>query len=236
VRLAALSHLPVAYVWTHDSVAVGEDGPTHQPVEHLMALRAIPGLSVVRPADANEAAEAWRAALLHRRGPTGLVLSRQELPVLDIALERVREGVGRGAYVLSEPAQGRVDAVILATGSEVHLAMAAQRLLAGGGIGARVVSMPCWEWFAAQPPAYRDAVLPPSVRARVAVEAGVTMGWERWTGDAGVVLGLDRFGASAPGEIVQRELGLTAQRVAEAVRACAARAGAARASGGPGAA
>jgi transketolase len=218
VRLAALCELPVVHVWTHDSVAVGEDGPTHQPVEHLMALRTIPGLSMVRPADANEAAEAWRAALLHRDGPVGLVLTRQDLPVLDVAPEQLREGVTRGAYAVAGPAAGRIDALLLATGSEVHLALAAQRLLAQEGIQVRVVSMPCWEWFAAQPPATRDAVLPPSVRARVSVEAGVTIGWDRWIGEAGVAVGVDRFGASAPGETVQEQLGLTPARVADAVR------------------
>jgi transketolase len=218
VRLAALSELPVICVWTHDSIAVGEDGPTHEPVEHLMALRAIPNMSIVRPADANETAAAWRCAMLHADGPVGLVLSRQDLPVLAATPDRVAEGVKRGAYVVSDPPAGQIDALAIATGSEVQLAVAAQQLLAAEGIGVRVVSMPCWEWFARQDGDYRDSVLPPQVAARVSVEAGVSFGWQRWIGPRGIAVGLDRFGASAPGEVNLEKLGFTAQRVAEAIK------------------
>lgn len=215
VRLAALNELPVTFVWTHDSIALGEDGPTHQPVEHLMSLRAMPGLAVVRPADANETAEAWRFAIEQRHRPVALILSRQKLPVLD--RERAR-GVARGAYVVADAAQGDPKAILIATGAEVHVALAAQELLAGEGISTRVVSMPCWEAFMEQDAAYRDSVLPRSIRARVSVEAGVTLGWERWIGDGGAAVGLDRYGASAPGEINLERLGFTAQNVASKVR------------------
>jgi len=217
VRLAALSSLPVIYVWTHDSVCVGEDGPTHEPVEHLMSLRAMPDLAVVRPADANETVEAWRWAMTHTRGPVALILSRQALPVVDRAEAAPAAGLARGAYVLLD-APGKLDAVIVATGSEVQLAVAARSLLAAEGIGVRVVSMPCWEAFESQDQAYRDSVLPPSLRARVSVEAGVTFGWQRWIGDRGVAIGVDRFGASAPGKTVAEGLGLTVANVAAAVR------------------
>jgi transketolase len=215
VRLAALNELPVTFVWTHDSIALGEDGPTHQPVEHLMSLRAMPGLAVVRPADANETAEAWRFAIEQRHRPVALVLSRQKLPVLDP--ERAR-GVARGAYVVADPAQGDPKAILVATGAEVHVALASHQLLAGEGIPTRVVSMPCWEAFMEQDAAYRESVLPRSVRARVSVEAGVTLGWERWIGDGGAAVGLDRYGASAPGEVNLERLGFTAENVASKVR------------------
>jgi len=216
VRLAALNDLPVIYVWTHDSVGVGEDGPTHQPVEHLMSLRAMPNLAVFRPADANETVEAWRCAMLHRSGPVALILSRQNLPVVDRTQFAPASGVGRGAYVLAD-ALPKLDAIVIATGSEVQLAMAAREELAKQGIGVRVVSMPCWERFEAQEPAYRESVLPPAVRARVSVEAGVTFGWSRWVGDRGVTLGVDRYGASAPGKVVMEQLGLTVAAVVDAV-------------------
>ncbi len=215
VRLAALNELPVIFVWTHDSIALGEDGPTHQPVEHLMSLRAMPGLVVMRPADPNETAEAWRYAIAERGRPVALVLSRQKLPVIDAAVAR---GAARGAYVVTDPPDGSPKAILMATGAEVHLALAAQRLLAGDGVGTRVVSMPSWEVFARQDAAYRTAVLPPSIRARVSVEAGVTLGWERWLGDGGVAVGLDRYGASAPGEVNLERLGFTPERVAGCVR------------------
>ncbi|WP_428262107.1 transketolase [Haliangium sp.] len=218
VRLAALNHQPVIYVWTHDSIGVGEDGPTHQPVEHLMSLRAMPHLDVVRPADAVEAADAWRYAMARSEGPTALVLSRQNLPVLDRA-EAGPGDLGRGAYVLADvPAGADIDAILIATGSEVSLAVAARALLGADGIAARVVSMPCWEQFARQSAEYRDSVLPPAVTARVAVEAGVSLGWATWVGLGGRALGLDRFGASAPGEVLMREFGFTPERVAGAVR------------------
>ncbi|MBK9029741.1 MAG: transketolase [Myxococcales bacterium] len=220
VRLAALSHLPATYVWTHDSIGVGEDGPTHQPVEHLMALRAIPNLWVMRPCDANETARAWQAAMERTDGPVGLVLSRQDLTVV----APVDAPVARGGYVLRE-ADGAPQVIVIATGSEMGIALAAQATLAADGVPTRVVSLPCWELFVAQDPAYRDAVLPPSVRARVAVEAGVSFGWGDLIGSAGRVVGLDRFGASAPGEVLMDKLGFTAEAVVAAARASLAAAG-----------
>jgi transketolase len=218
VRLAALSELPVVYVWTHDSIGVGEDGPTHQPVEHLASLRAIPNLVVIRPADASETVVAWHVALTRRHGPTALVLTRQKVPVLDRAVYGSAEGVRRGAYVLADAPGGTPDLVLIGTGSEVSLALAARVALEQDGIRARVVSMPSWELFQAEPPAYRDAVLPPAVTRRLAVEAGVTLGWDRWVGAGGAALGLDRFGASAPGEVVLRELGFTTEHVVARAR------------------
>ena len=214
VRLAALMHQPVVYVWTHDSVWIGEDGPTHQPVEHLAALRAIPNLVLIRPADANETAAAWRVALERRDGPTGLVLTRQKLPVL---LETDRdpvETVARGAYVLAE-SSGVPDVILVASGSEVHLALEARDLLAQKEVAVRVVSMPSWELFDAQPESYREAVLPPQVKARLAIEAGVPQGWARYVGPAGDVIGLERFGASAPYQVLIEKFGFTAEAVAE---------------------
>ena len=219
VRLASLCKLPVTYVWTHDSVGLGEDGPTHQPIEHLAALRAMPNMTVIRPADAVETAEAWRLALQHRSGPVGLVLSRQKLAVIDRpALGSANPDVGRGAYVISDPPGGSPQAIIIATGSEVHIAIAASKLLAESGVRARVVSMPSWELFRAQGPVYHERVLPSAVTARLAIEAGVTMGWERWVGDHGTVLGLDHFGASAPGEVLYEKFGLTPQHAADLVQ------------------
>ena len=212
VRLAALCGLPAIYVWTHDSVAVGEDGPTHQPVEQLAALRAMPRLRVVRPADANETAQAWRLALEIDNAPVALVLSRQKLPVLPGTREKAREGVARGAYLLAESG-GAPRVILIATGSEVALAFEAHRRLAGEGVASRVVSMPCMATFAAQDPSYRDTVLPPDCRARVAIEAGVAMGWDRWVGERGRVLSIERYGASAPGEKVLAEYGFTVESV-----------------------
>ena len=218
VRLAALNNLPVIYVWTHDSVALGEDGPTHQPIEHLMALRAMPNLAVLRHADPNETAAAWRWAMQHRDGPVAIVLTRQKVPVLEQTKVAAAAGVDRGAYVLADADGGAPQAIVIATGSEVALALAARERLVTEGIRTRVVSMPCWETFAAQDAAYRETVLPAAVRARVSVEAGVTFGWSRWIGDAGVAIGIDRFGASAPGEVNMEQFGLTAERLAAAVR------------------
>jgi transketolase len=212
IRLAALMGQPVIYVFTHDSVWVGEDGPTHQPVEQLVSLRAIPGLAVLRPADANETAAAWRVALERTTGPTALCLSRQGLPALAGARERAGAGVPRGAYQLAPAAAGAPRVVLIATGSEVALVLAAQRELAERGIASAVVSMPCRELFAAQPPAERDRVLPPGV-PRLAVEAGVSLGWREVVGDRGAVIGIDRFGASAPGAEVAKRLGLTVEAV-----------------------
>ena len=225
VRLAALNGLPVVFVWTHDSIGLGEDGPTHQPIEHLMSLRAMPNLAVVRPADANETVEAWRWALTQRTRPVALVLSRQKLPVFERGggFGQARE-LMRGAYVLADAPGGTPDVILIATGSEVALAVTARDELARSGVGARVVSMPCWEAFLEQDDAYRDDVLPPAVAARVSVEAGVTFGWERWIGAHGIAIGVDRYGASAPGEIVLREYGFTAAHVADAARESLARA------------
>ena len=217
IRLAALMELRVIYVFTHDSIGLGEDGPTHQPVEHLMALRAIPNLRVFRPADALETVEAWRLAVPRADGPTALILSRQKLPVLDRAVVAPPAGVIRGGYVLWESGSD-LDVILIATGSEVHLALEAGRALAEAGIGARVVSLPSWEVFDEQSREYRESVLPQSVRARVSIEAGVTQGWERYIGDGGVALGVDSFGASAPYERVYREFGLTSEAILEAAR------------------
>ncbi len=214
VRLAAMMKAPVVFVWTHDSFYVGEDGPTHQPVEQLMALRAIPGLTLIRPADANETAAAWRLALMERRGPVGLVLTRQPLPVLEGMAEKAWDGVTRGAYILKDSPLSRVDLILIATGSEVALALAAQQLLEARHIGARVVSMPCWQLFDQQPLFYRLSILPDNVIKRLAIEAGSTLGWERYTGRYGAVIGLDRFGASAPPADLQEAFGFTPEAVA----------------------
>ncbi|CAN5232928.1 transketolase [soil metagenome] len=219
VRLAALNALPVVYVWTHDSIGLGEDGPTHQPIEHLMSLRAMPNIAVVRPADANESAAAWRWAMSHTEGPVALILSRQKLPILERSEGASASLLQRGAYVLADPEEGDPEAIVIATGSEVFKAIEARELLASDGIRARVVSMPCWEAFEEQDTEYRDEVLPPDVTARVSVEAGATLGWERWIGDRGTAIGIDRFGASAPGETNMAKFGFTAERIAEAVRA-----------------
>jgi transketolase len=214
VRLSALSSLPVVWVWTHDSIGLGEDGPTHQPVEHYMALRAIPNLWFVRPADATETVGAWRVALEREDGPVAFSLTRQKVPTLE---ETRVDGVGRGAYVLweSEDANGLPDVLLLATGSEVQIALAAARRLAEQGTSTRVVSMPCWELFEAQPQEYRDEVLPPGAKARLSIEAGVGLGWRRWVGDEGDSISLERYGASAPGPTVLEHLGFTADAVVE---------------------
>ena len=216
VRLAAMMGLPVVYVWTHDSVWIGEDGPTHQPVEQLAALRAIPNLVLIRPADGNETAAAWRVALERRDGPTALALTRQKLPVLFETTRNPAEKVAHGAYVLAD-SSGIPSALLIASGSEVHLALEARDLLAQKGIAVRVVSMPSWELFDAQPASYREAVLPPQVTARLAIEAGVTQGWAKYVGLAGDVMGLDRFGASAPYKVLMEKFGFTAEAVVERV-------------------
>jgi len=214
VRLAALMGAPVIYVFTHDSIGLGEDGPTHQPVEHLMALRAIPGLRVIRPADAVETAVAWRTALTHR-GPTCLILTRQNLPILDRAGERPGAGAERGAYVLAEARTGKPEMILIATGSEVAVAVGAQKLLEGKGVATRVVSMPSWELFDAQPQAYRETVLPSAVTARLAVEAGSALGWFKYVGLGGDVVGMTRFGASAPAKVLFEQFGFTPENVAD---------------------
>lgn len=218
VRLAALMKIPSTFVWTHDSVGVGEDGPTHQPVEHLWAYRAIPGLDIVRPADANETSYAWRGILERTDRPAGLILSRQNLPVPargEGALASA-EGVLKGGYVLADAEQ--LDVVIMATGSEVSVALEAREELAKEGIGARVVSMPCLEWFEEQPEDYRESVLPSSVKARVSVEAGSTLGWRNYVGDAGRTVGIDHFGESANGGLLLKKYGMTAQNVVKAAK------------------
>jgi transketolase len=218
MRLAALMGLPVTYVFTHDSVAVGEDGPTHQPVEHLLSLRAIPNLTVIRPGDSHETAQAWRAAIERTDGPTALIFTRQGLPVLDQEECGSAEGLHQGGYVLLD-ADSAPEVILIGTGSETSMALAAGRVLGERGIKARVVSMPSWELFDAQPQAYRDSVLPPSVTARVSVEAGVTMGWERYVGLSGKMVGIDHFGASAPYQRVYEEFGLTSEHVIAAAEA-----------------
>jgi transketolase len=220
VRVAALTGLQVVYVWTHDSIAVGEDGPTHEPVEHVAALRAIPNLDVIRPGDANETAAAWVAALERRDGPTALILSRQKLPIVAGTAEKARAGVARGGYVARDASGNadKPDLVIVATGSELGLAAAAADALESEAIRTRVVSLPCWERFEAQDAAYRESVLPAAAHKRVAVEALVTLGWERYAGDEGAIIGLDRYGASAPGEEIMRRFGFTVERVTDVGR------------------
>ncbi len=223
IRLAALSEARVIYVWTHDSIALGEDGPTHQPVEHLASLRAMPNLVILRPADATETAEAWRVALQHPAGPVGLVLTRQKVPVLDRSTLAPASGVAQGAYVLIEAEGSAPELILIATGSEVSIALQAHERLVREGIRSRVVSMPSWELFEAQPQSYRDAVLPPNVRARVSIEAAAPFGWERYVGPLGATIGVNRFGASAPGPVVMRELGFTADHIVETAKAVVAR-------------
>jgi transketolase len=218
VRLAALGRLPAIYVWTHDSIGVGEDGPTHQPVEHLMALRVMPNLHVIRPADANETVEAWRWAMERTDGPTALVLTRQKLATFEREGRGAASGLRRGAYVLSDPPQGEPRAIVIATGSEVEIALQAQASLSKEGIPSRVVSMPCWEIFDEQDSEYRESVLPSSIGARVSIEAGVTRGWSLHIGSSGRAIGVDRFGASAPGEVIYERLGLTSEAIVSAVR------------------
>jgi transketolase len=219
VRLSALARLGSVWVYTHDSVGVGEDGPTHQPVEHFMALRAIPDLVFIRPADVNETAWAWKVAIRNRHRPTALALTRQNVPTLDRSAYASAEGLTRGAYVLNPRAAAEPDIILIATGSEVQLIVAAEPILAAKGITARLVSMPCWGLFEEQTPDYRESVLPGSVTARLAVEMGVSLGWERWIGTEGATLTLDRYGASAPGEVAIKELGFTTERTVGAAEA-----------------
>ncbi|HEX6312670.1 MAG TPA: transketolase [Acidimicrobiia bacterium] len=220
IRLSALMEIPVVHIFTHDSIGVGEDGPTHQPVEQLASLRAMPGLLVFRPADANEVVETWRVVAGLQREPAALILSRQALPTLDRTTLAAAAGVAQGAYVLADPPEGDIDVVLIATGSEVQLALAARAELAAGGIGARVVSMPCWELFDRQPQSYRDEVLPPSVTARVAIEQASTLGWDRYVGSGGAVVGMRTFGASAPLKQLLSKFGFTPDRVSEVAREC----------------
>ncbi len=217
-RLAAMMKLQVIYVWTHDSIGLGEDGPTHQPVEHAAALRAIPGLVFLRPADATETAEAWKAALRHTHGPVALALTRQKMPIIDRGRYASAEGLQRGAYVLADADGGDPDVVIVATGSEVQPSLGARELLQKNGVRTRVVSMPSWELFAAQDAPYRDSVIPKNVRLRVSVEAAVSFGWSRWIGEDGLAIALDRFGASAPYETLMKEFGFTAEGIASRIQ------------------
>jgi transketolase len=226
IRLACLMRLQVIYVFTHDSIFLGEDGPTHQPISQLASLRSLPGMTVIRPADACETVAAWRAAIEHRDGPTALVLTRQALPVLAETHERAAQGLPRGGYILAEPAPGQAtetpapeaaallpELILLATGSEVSLAYEAAKQLAARGLRARLVSMPCWELFDRQPVEYRDAVLPPAVRKRLAVEAASPFGWAKYVGLEGEVQGIERFGASAPAKQLYEPFGFTAEHV-----------------------
>ena len=218
VRLAALMGTDAYYVWTHDSIGLGEDGPTHQPVEQLAALRAIPGVSILRPADANETAAAWRAALLHKEGPKGLALSRQNLPVLPGTKEKAAEGVTKGAYILVEASKPTPDIILMATGSEVQLAVAAAEQLEAENIATRVVSVPCLDWFLEQDAAYQESILPATVTARVSVEAGLALPWYRLLGNNGKAVSLEHFGASAPGEKLFEEFGITTDAVVAAAK------------------
>ena len=215
IRLAALMGLRVIYIFTHDSIGLGEDGPTHQPVEHLASLRAIPNLLVIRPSDANETAAAWRTALSWEEGPVALVLSRQSLPVLDRDAFAPADGLSRGGYVLYDSPDKDPGVILIATGSEVSLAVAAGRRIEATGPGVRIVSMPSWELFDRQPATYRNEVLPPDVPARIAVEAGVSRGWERYTGERGTMIGIDRFGASAPYQVLYEKFGITVERIVQ---------------------
>jgi len=213
IRLAAMSHIPSIFVFTHDSIGLGEDGPTHQPVEQLPAMRAIPNLVLIRPADANETSYAWKVALERRDGPVALLLTRQSLPVFDRSKVADAAGLVKGAYILLDTDKVYPDIILIASGSEVQLAVEAHAKLAEQGIGARVVSMPSWELFKAQSPEYRDSVLPPSVKARLAIEAAIPLGWEQWVGSQGRVIGMDRFGASAPYKKIFEQLGFTTENV-----------------------
>lgn len=218
IRLAALMNLPVTYVFTHDSIAVGEDGPTHEPIEHLAALRAMPNVSLIRPADSNEVAAAWKAAITSKNKPTALVLSRQNLTTLPLSAKLAEEGVQRGAYVVSPAKKDEADAILLASGSEVGLAVQAQGVLAGEGIDVSVVSVPSFDRFEEQSAEYKESVIPKSVKKRLAIELGTSFGWERYTGDEGRVLAMDRFGASGPGELLMEKFGFTPSNVVSIVK------------------
>ena len=217
IRLAAMNKLPVVFVFTHDSIGLGEDGPTHQPVEHVTSLRAIPGLWVLRPSDSSETLEAWKTALSRKDGPVALILSRQKLANFDRTSMAPATGLQKGAYVLSEAKSSPCRAALLATGSEVHIAVEAQKLLAQKGLSVSVVSMPSWELFEKQDSHYKDLVLPKSIALKVSLEAGITLGWERYTGEKGVQVGVNRFGASAPASVLYEKYNLTAQNLCQIV-------------------
>ena len=219
IRLGALMRLHIIYIFTHDSIALGEDGPTHQPVEHLASLRAIPSLTVIRPADANETAEAWRVAMEHRGGPVALILTRQNVPVIDRSKFNPANGLRNGAYILGDSSSARPEIILIATGSEVHLALEVYEKLRNEGIGVRVVSMPSWELFEKQPEEYRNKVLPHELTVRMSIEAGVTLGWHKYVGLQGEIVGIDHFGASAPGKTVLKEFGFTSENVLKRIKA-----------------
>jgi transketolase len=213
IRISAFSEIPSIWVFTHDSIGVGEDGPTHQPIEHLASLRAIPNLVVIRPGDANEVSEAWRVAISRRNGPTLLALSRQAMPVLDRKVFTSASNLEHGAYVLADVGESIPELILMASGSELNLIVEAGLRLAAEGVNVRIVSFPSWELFKAQPEDYRNQVLLPSIKARLAVEAGISQGWDRWVGDQGDIICLDRFGASAPAKIIFENLGFTIEAI-----------------------
>lgn len=219
IRLAALMELPIIYIFTHDSIALGEDGPTHQPVEHLASLRAIPGLTVVRPADANETAETWRMAMEYKEGPIAIILTRQNVPVIDRTRFNPANGLRKGAYILADSSSAKPEIILMATGSEVHLALEVYERLRNEGIGVRVVNMPSWELFEKQPEQYRSDILPPEITVRMSIEAGVTFGWHKYAGLGGEIVGIDHFGASAPGKTVLKEFGFTSENVLDRIKA-----------------
>jgi transketolase len=218
MRLVAMAEARAIYIFTHDSIGVGEDGPTHQPIEQMMNLRAVPNLTVIRPADAAETTEAWRMALQNDKGPTVLVFSRQDLPILDRKDCASAEALQRGGYVLWESNSDSPAVIIIGTGSETHLALAAGRQLAAEGIRVRVVALPSWELFDAQPKKYREAVLPPDVTARIAVEAGIKLGWEHYVGSDGAIIGMEGFGASAPAPVLYQKFGITVEAVVQGAK------------------
>jgi transketolase len=217
IRLAALMELRVVYVFTHDSIGLGEDGPTHQPIEHLAALRAIPNLTVIRPADANETAMAWMEAMEHEDGPVALSLTRQSLPTLDREEYGPADGLRKGAYVLADLGDSDPDLILMASGSEVELILSAGEKIAEEGIAVRIVSFPSWELFSSQDEAYRESVFPEGIKARIAIEAGSPMGWERWTGSDGRIIGIDHYGASAPYQEIYQRFGLTTENIIDTV-------------------
>jgi len=218
IRLAALMKLHVIYIFTHDSIALGEDGPTHQPVEQLASLRAIPGLTVIRPADANETAEAWKMAIEHKGGPVAIILTRQNVPVIDRSKFNPATGLRKGAYVLADSTSKKPEIILIATGSEVHLAIDVYEKLKAEGVQARVVNMPSWELFEQQPETYRNKILLPEVTRRISIEAGSTQGWHRYVGLEGEAIGIDHFGASAPMKILLRGFGFTSENILNKVR------------------
>jgi len=218
LRISALSHLHTIWIMTHDSIGLGEDGPTHQPVEHLCALRAIPNLNVIRPADANETVEAWKAAILRKDGPTLLALTRQALPTMDRSTLAPAIGLHQGAYVLADMGEGTPEIILMASGSEVSLVLEAGQRLAEEGSSVRVVSFPCWELFKSTPESYRESVLPGAVKKRLAVEMGIGAGWEKWVGDGGEIISIEGYGASAPYKILMEKYGYTVENVYQRAR------------------